>query len=150
MLNRDIVFPSLMIVLSLVILTLVPQFEMPSYQQDASVGAKFFPAVLAIGQIIICVALIIQHQLKKNAEQGKANPIFSKMSLAGLVFLVVYVALISITGYLPASLLTFTGYLAFMKVKKPLYYVVAWVFVLAVYYLFANVFFISLPTGMFY
>ena len=122
---------------------------MPLYSQDASVGAKFFPTVIILGQIAICIALIVQHFVKK-VETTEAKAIVSKMSLLGLVFLVLYAVLISVVGYLIASLISFTGYLVFLKVKKPLYYIVAWVFVFAIYYLFAKVFFISLPEGMFY
>lgn len=149
MLNREVIFPIILIAFSTIVLALIPQFQMPSYSQDASVGAKFFPTVIAIAQIALCVALIVQHFLKKS-EQGEVKAIVSKMSLMGLVFLVFYAVLISIAGYLLASLISFTVYLAFLRVKKPLYYIVAWVFVFGIYYLFAKVFFISLPEGMFF
>lgn len=149
MLNREVVFPVILIAFCTVVLALIPQFQVPLYSQDASVGAKFFPTVIVIGQIAICIALIVQHFLKKS-DPAEAKAIVSKMSLMGLVFLVTYAVLITIVGYLIASLVSFTAYLAFLKVKKPLYYIVAWVFVFAIYYLFAKVFFISLPEGMFY
>jgi hypothetical protein len=132
-----------------VVLALIPQFEVPLYSQDASVGAGFFPTVILVGQLVICVALIVQH-LNKKAETQEAKSIVSKMSLMGLVFLIFYAVLISVVGYLLASLISFTVYLIVLKVKKPMYYVVAWVFVFAIYYLFAKVFFIALPEGMFY
>lgn len=149
MFNRDIIFPTLIIVLSAVVLTLIPQFPVPTYyQQDASVGANFFPTVLVIAQIVICIALIIQHK-KKQKSTVKPEKIFSKLSLFGLVFLIAYAVLINIFGYLIASLIAFTLYLAYLKNKKPIYYVVAWVFVVAIYYLFGHVFLISLPEGIF-
>ncbi|WP_261815841.1 tripartite tricarboxylate transporter TctB family protein [Vibrio gallicus] len=148
MLNRHVVFPSLLIVCSAFILYFVSQFAEPRFQ-DASVDAKFFPAVIAIIQVLICVALIVQHKLKKAATEAEQK-IISKMAVFGILFLIGYAVLITIVGYLYASLIAFTLYLVFFKVKKPLYYAVAWSFVLGVYYLFGEVFYIALPEGMFY
>jgi hypothetical protein len=78
------------------------------------------------------------------------EPMISRMAIFGAVFLVAYAILISITGYLIASLIAFTAYLIYFKVKKPLYYGVAWTFVFCVYYLFGEVFYIALPQGIFY
>ncbi len=146
MLNRNILFPSLIMVLSLVILFLIGQFDEPRFQ-DASVNAKFFPTIIAIGQIIICIALIIQQKIKPAFNQGA---ITSKMALIGILFLIGYAFLISLIGYLYASLLSFTIYLIGFKVKNLLYYVVAWSFVFVIYYLFGEVFYIALPQGIFY
>ncbi|WP_117232640.1 tripartite tricarboxylate transporter TctB family protein [Vibrio maerlii] len=148
MINRNIVFPSLIIVLSACVLFFIGQFAEPRFQ-DASVDAKFFPTVIAIAQIILCIALIIQHKMKSGVnEEQKA--IFSKMALFGIAFIVSYAVVIQIIGYLFASLLAFFAYLVFFKVKKPLYYIVATAFVLGVNYLFGEVFYIALPQGVFY
>lgn len=148
MLNRHVFFPSLVIVCSAIILVLIGQFAEPRFQ-DASVDAKFFPMVIAIAQVIICIALIVQHKMKSN-KTANEPPVFSRMAIFGAVFLIGYVLLISVVGYLIASLLAFTAYLVFFKIKKPLFYLVAWIFVLCVYYLFGEVFYISLPQGIFY
>lgn len=148
MLNRHVIFPSLIIVFSAVVLFLVGQFAEPRFQ-DASVDAKFFPTAIAIIQIIICAALLIQHKLKK-AQSEKEQQIISKMAVFGISFLIGYAFLITIVGYLYASFVAFTLYLICFKVKKPLYYAVAWSFVYGVYYLFGEVFYIALPEGMFY
>ncbi|CAM2891304.1 tripartite tricarboxylate transporter TctB family protein [Vibrio diazotrophicus] len=144
MLNRNLVFPSIVIVLSALTLVVISQFAEPRFQ-DASVDAKFFPAVIVIFQIIICIALIIQNKLKTKTETQTS--IFSKMVGFAVAFLIGYAFLINSLGYLPASLIAFTSYLLFFKVKKPIMYVVAWVFVFSVYYLFGEVFYISLPQG---
>ncbi|GAK20703.1 hypothetical protein JCM19052_1203 [Vibrio sp. JCM 19052] len=72
------------------------------------------------------------------------------MAIFGIGFLVAYALLIHIIGYLIASLIAFTAYLVFFKVKKPLYYLIAWCFVFGVYYLFGEVFYIALPQGLYY
>ncbi len=141
-LNRNIVFPSIIIILSAIALALITQFDRPMYQ-DASVDAKFFPMMIVIAQIAICIVLIIQHKLKGASEQQEA--MISKMSIFGVAFLIGYALLISVVGYLYASLIAFMFYLVYFKVKKPIYYVVAVVFVFAVYYLFGEVFYIALP-----
>lgn len=148
MINRNIVFPSLIIVLSAIVLFFIGQFAEPRFQ-DASVDAKFFPTAIAIAQIIICIALIIQHKLKAGVTQEQ-KVIFSKMALFGIGFIISYAVIILVTGYLYASLIAFFAYLVFFKVKKPLYYVVATLFVFGVNYLFGEVFYIALPQGMFY
>lgn len=147
-LDRDILFPVVMIIISVIILMLVNQFDKPRFQ-DASVTAQFFPSVIAIAQIVICIALIAQRKLSLPSKDD-VLPLFSKMTMFGIGFLVAYVFLINLVGYLIASLIAFTAYLLFFKTKKPLYYVVAWVFVIGVYYLFGEVFYISLPQGLFY
>ena len=145
MLNRNIFFPSLVIVLSLIVLVLISQFQEPMYQ-DAPVGAGFFPTIVAIIQIIICSVLIIQYKNKQKPE--KEVQLISKHSTFGFTLLVGYAALITLVGYLPASLVGFTYYLIYYRVKKPLYYAVAWIFVFAIYFLFGEVFVISLPEGL--
>ncbi|OBT17213.1 tripartite tricarboxylate transporter TctB family protein [Vibrio sp. UCD-FRSSP16_10] len=148
MINRNVVFPSLIIALSAVILVLIGQFSEPRFQ-DASVDAKFFPTAIAIAQILICIALLIQHKLKSIKEEDQPA-IFSKMAVFGVAFLIGYALLINVIGYLFASLVAFTVYLILFKVKKPVYYIVAWTFVCGVYYLFGEVFYIALPEGLFY
>ncbi|CAH0526132.1 tripartite tricarboxylate transporter TctB family protein [Vibrio hippocampi] len=147
MINRNMIFPSLIIVISAIVLVIISQFAEPRFQ-DASVDAKFFPTAIAIIQILICIALIVQVRIKKLA--ANQQPIFSKMAAFGVGFLIAYAVLISVIGYLYASLVAFTAYLIFFKVKKPLFYAVAWAFVFCVYYLFGEVFYIALPEGYFY
>ncbi|MCL9773985.1 tripartite tricarboxylate transporter TctB family protein [Vibrio methylphosphonaticus] len=144
--NRNIIFPSLMILISLFALVIISQFNEPMFQQDASVDAKFFPSVVAIAIIVISAILMIQSKMANLAKQ-ETSPIFTKLSIFGLFFLVGYAVLISFIGYLYATLLAFTLYLVVFKITKPLYYVVAWSFVFGIYYLFGEVFVISLPQG---
>lgn len=145
MLNRNIFFPSLVIVLSLIVLVFITQFQEPRYQ-DAPVGAGFFPTIIAIIQIIICSVLIFQYKKKQKPKQEIA--LITRHSIFGFIFLIGYALLITLVGYLPASLIGFTSYLIYYRVKKPLYYVTAWIFVFAIYFLFGEVFVISLPEGL--
>ena len=152
MFNRNVIFPSIIIVLSALAFAVITQFDKPMYQ-DASVDAKFFPMVIVIAQIVICIVLLIQYKYKQShieedSPVSKEEPLVSKMSLFGVAFLIGYALLISVIGYLFASLFAFVFYLLYFKIKKPLYYIVAIVFVLAVYYLFGEVFYISLPEAV--
>ena len=146
MFNRNVLFPVLMIILSLVLLVLITQFNAPRFQ-DAPVGAGFFPTVIAIIQIFICCVLMIQYKNKKNKINNE-EPIVSSKSIFGITFLIGYAVLISIVGYLIATLVGFTYYLIANKVRKPSYYIFAWVFVFIIYFLFGEVFLISLPEGL--
>ncbi|RKF22171.1 tripartite tricarboxylate transporter TctB family protein [Alginatibacterium sediminis] len=145
MFNRHVVFPTLLLIVSAVVLVLVAQFDAPMYQQDASVDAKFFPAAIAIIQAIICVVLLIQS--KSQAAVAVKEKIFSKMALMGAAYLIGYAILISFVGYLIASLVAFVAYLLYFRIKKPSYYIVAVCFVVFIYYLFGQVFYIALPEG---
>ncbi|MGB5447071.1 MAG: tripartite tricarboxylate transporter TctB family protein [Psychromonas sp.] len=153
MLNRNVIFPSIIILLSALAFAVITQFDKPMYL-DSSVDAKFFPMVIVIAQIVICIILLIQHKYKqshlKEAESlaAKEQPLISKMSVFGIAYLIGYALLITVIGYLYASLFAFIFYLLYFKIKKPLYYIVAIVFVLAVYYLFGEVFYISLPEAI--
>ncbi|WP_435234328.1 tripartite tricarboxylate transporter TctB family protein [Psychromonas sp. PT13] len=142
MLNRNIIFPSIIIFLSAIAFAVITQFDKPMFQ-DASVDAKFFPMVIVIAQIVLCIILILQHIYKKS--KPEEQPLITKMSVFGILYILGYAVLISIIGYLYASLITFLFYLVYFKVKKPLYYIVALTFVLVVYYLFGEVFYITLP-----
>ncbi len=152
MFNRNVIFPSIIILLSALAFAVITQFDEPMYQ-DASVDAKFFPMVIVIAQIVICIILLIQYRYKQyhieeDSSGTKEEPIVSKMSLFGVAFLIGYALLIGVIGYLYASLFAFIFYLLYFKIKKPLYYIIAVVFVLAVYYLFGEVFYISLPEAL--
>ncbi|MCQ1058597.1 tripartite tricarboxylate transporter TctB family protein [Photobacterium sp. DNB23_23_1] len=151
MLNRNFLFPSLIILLGAASLFIISQFDKPMFQ-DASVDAAFFPTVVVIAMMVISTVLIFQHwqqtKLKKNAQIDHEEPLFSKLSIFGVTYLIGYAFLIHILGYLFASLIAFTLYLIYFKVKKPLYYVIAAVFVFSVYYLFGEVFVIALPDGI--
>jgi hypothetical protein len=98
--------------------------------------------------------LIFQYKQKQNnqnkqkQQQTKEIPLVSKHSIFGFTLLIGYAALITLVGYLPASLVGFTYYLIYYRVKKPLYYVIAWIFVFTIYFLFGEVFVISLPEGL--
>jgi hypothetical protein len=118
------------------------------YRDPSSVGAQFFPTMIAVLQIVLCLAIIIQDRLSKDSEEAPSGPIFSKLALYGVVFLLSYALLMQVFGYLIASLVCFTVYLMYLKVKKVSYYVTAWVFVFSVYYIFGEVFFIMLPEGI--
>ena len=152
MLNRNFLFPSLIILLGAASLLVISQFDKPMFQ-DASVDAAFFPTVVTIAMMVISAVLVFQHwqknqRDKKENTQEKEAPLFSKLSIFGVAYLIGYAFLIHLLGYLFASLIAFALYLIYFKVKKPLYYVIAAVFVVSVYYLFGEVFVIALPDGI--
>lgn len=148
MLNRNTILPMIVIVISVVLLFIISNFELPMYRDPSSVGAQFFPTMIAVLQIILCLALIITDRLKKESSETSSGPIVTKLALYGILFLLSYALLMHIFGYLIASLVCFTVYLIYLKVKKVSYYVTAWIFVFSVYYIFGEVFFIMLPEGI--
>lgn len=148
MFNRNIIFPLCIIVLSVITLFIIGNFDQPRYR-DASIDASFFPTVIVIAQIIICLGLIVQFKLKKEIESNQPK-ILSKGAILGFLLLISYAVIIYIFGYIIASLTVFTLYLASLKITKPAYYVIAWSFVFIIYYLFSEIFVISLPESIFF
>lgn len=145
MTNRHILFPLCIMLFSLVSLYIIGQFDQPRFQ-ESSIGAGFFPTMIAIFQLLLCAGLIVQHKMKKQREAEP--PLLTAMSVYGILFVLGYVAGIYFLGYLIASLLAFTLYLVFFKVKKVSWYIIAWAFVGLIYYVFGEVLFIALPEGL--
>jgi len=144
--SKNLAFPIIIILMSIVALFFISQFPSPSYQ-DSSVSSKFFPSAIAIIQIIICSFIIVGEYI--NRKDKKENiPLFNKYSLFGALFLIGYAVLIYLSGYLISTLLAFVIYLLFFRSKNIWYYVTALVFTLVVYYVFANVFYVALPEGL--
>ncbi|WP_087024605.1 tripartite tricarboxylate transporter TctB family protein [Thaumasiovibrio subtropicus] len=144
--RRNLIFSSCMAGLGILALVLIRQFDAPMFQ-DASVDASFFPTVIAIAIIGLSVAIVIQDKLKA---ANHSQPIFSKRALMGMGFLFGYAIAIHFAGYLLATLTAFTIYLLACKIRKPTYYLTAWTFVAAIYYLFGEVFVIALPQGIWF
>lgn len=134
-----------MILFGVIAQILIAQFEEPRFG-SGSVGAKFFPSAVAAFIIILSVCLLIQAYLEKTPKEDR-QPIISKASLLGVVFIVSYVVVMSFIGYLASTLLAFMIYLAVLKTKKISYYLIAATFAFTIYYIFGEVFFIALPQG---
>jgi hypothetical protein len=144
--TKSLIFPVIVVVISFIALYFISQFPTPSFQ-DASVTSKFFPTAVAIIQIIICFFIILGELLNRKETTYKAA-FFNKYSVFGVVFIISYVALIYVFGYFFSTLAAFIVYLFFFKIKTISYYITAVIFTCAVYYIFANVFFVSLPEGL--
>ena len=144
--TRSLAFPIIMIVLSCIVLYVISQFSVPSFQ-DASVTSKFFPSTVAIIQIIICFFIILGEILNRKNTSYNAV-LFNKYSLFGALFIISYVALIYVFGYFIATLAAFIAYLLFFKIKNIKYYITAVLFTSIVYYIFANIFYVALPEGL--
>ncbi|MCB5161178.1 tripartite tricarboxylate transporter TctB family protein [Marinomonas algarum] len=143
---KKILLPSVIIVISVVALYFISQFSVPNFQ-DASVGSKFFPTAIAVLQIIICFFIILGELLDTESESDSA-PFLNKYSLFGAVFIIGYATTIYFLGYFLATLLAFGVYLLFFRTKNLYYYLVAIVFTVVIYYVFANVFYVALPEGL--
>lgn len=124
----------------------IGQFDEPMFTTGN--GAKFFPTIVSVFILILCGGLFFQEYANRNKEKEIMPALFSKNSMFGIVFIVSYVAMIYFIGYLMSSLLAFIGYLLFLKSRKLTYYATACVFVLAINYVFGDIFFIALPQGV--
>ena len=67
-----------------------------------------------------------------------------------IALLCIYVALILVIGFIPASIITFFIVLAYCGERKPFIYIVIAAATVGIYFLFKYIFTVSLPTGMFF
>ena len=67
-----------------------------------------------------------------------------------IALLCVYVGLILVIGFIPASIITFFIVLAYCGERKPFIYIVIAAATVGIYFLFKYVFTVSLPTGIFF
>ena len=67
-----------------------------------------------------------------------------------IVLLCLYVALILTVGFIIASAITFIIILAYCGERKPFIYIVIAAAAIIIFFLFKNVFNVSLPTGLFF
>lgn len=135
-------------VLSLVLLILLPQqVRIPAYDSGAP-SPRIIPGICIILMLIFSIVLIIQSLVFKKEKIVEFDFNKEKPAILLILLLCVYVALIIIVGFIPASIITFVVLLAYCGERKPFIYIFAIVFAVAIFFMFKYIFNVSLPTGI--
>lgn len=136
-------------VLSLILLVLLPnQVRVPAYDSGAP-SPRIIPGICLVIMLIFSIALIIQSLVFKQEKIVEFDWEKEKPAILLILLLCVYVALIMTLGFIIASAIVFIIALAYCGERKPFIYLFTIAAAVAIYFLFKNVFVVSLPTGFF-
>ncbi len=136
--------------LSLVLLILMPyQVRVPAYDSGAP-SPRIIPGICLVLMLIFSIVLIIQSLVFKQEKIVEFDWEKEKPAILLIVLLCIYVALILTLGFIPASIITFFIVLAYCGERKPFIYIFIAAATIGIYFLFKNVFTVSLPTGLFF
>lgn len=136
-------------VLSLILLILIPyQIRVPAYDSGAP-SPRIIPGICIVIMLIFSIALIIQSLVFKKEKIVEFDWEKEKPAILLILLLCIYVALILFLGFIIASAITFVIALAYCGERKPFIYIFTIAAAVGIYFLFKNVFTVSLPTIFF-
>ena len=137
-------------VLSLVLLILLPyQVRIPAYDSGAP-SPRIIPGICIILMLVFSLVLLFQSIVLKKEKIVVFDWEKEKPAVLLILLLCVYVALVILIGFIPASAITFCILLAYCGERKPFIYIFTIAFAVGIYFLFKYVFTVSLPTGIFF
>ena len=111
---------------------------------------------IIMGALSLILLVLLPNQVRVPAyDSGAPSPriipgICLVVMLIFSIVLIIYVALILVIGFIPASIITFFIVLAYCGERKPFIYIVIAAATVGIYFLFKYIFTVSLPTGMFF
>lgn len=117
---------------------------------DAGLGAGFFPKAVAAATILLSILLIVS-SIKDEKLTSKVSDIFNsdiKRPLLGMALILIYGGSIVLVGYLVSTIIFCYIFLHIFRVKKLVTKIaVSLIFSLVIYFIFSNIFLITLPQG---
>ena len=136
--------------LSLILLIIMPyQVRVPAYDSGAP-SPRIIPGICLVIMLIFSIVLIIQSLVFKKDKIVEFDWQKEKPAILLIVLLCLYVALILTVGFIIASAITFIIILAYCGERKPFIYIFIVACAIGIFFLFKNVFTVSLPTGIFF
>ncbi|SDB53457.1 Tripartite tricarboxylate transporter TctB family protein [Pseudobutyrivibrio sp. YE44] len=136
--------------LSLILLLLMPyQVRVPAFDSGAP-SPRIIPGICLVIMLIFSIVLIIQSLVLKKEKIVEFDWQKEKPAILLIGLLCLYVALILLIGFIPASAVTFALILAYCGERKPFIYIFILAASIGIYFLFMKVFNVSLPTGIFF
>lgn len=128
MLNRDSVASVVFLFLSVVLYVLISRF--PEEHAYASVGAAFWPTVLATGLFIVSVILLVSSIRAGSRAHGERAPaqaptLVSRVRLPGIVGVIgLYLLLLNYVGFVVGSILSILAMMLILGERRVLWCVV--------------------------
>lgn len=131
---------------SIILLLMVPsQVPVPAYDSGAP-SPRIIPIIVLSGILISSIGLILQSLVFK---REKIMVFDLKQELPAIILIgmiCVFTVVIIQLGFIAGILVFFPALLWYMGERKPLVYVISIIIGVLIYFLFAQVFHISLPT----
>ena len=136
--------------LSLILLISMPyQVRIPAFDSGAP-SPRIIPGICLVIMLIFSLVLIIKSLVFKKEKVVEFDWQKEKPAILLIALMCLYVALILVIGFVPASAVTFIIILAYCGERKPFIYIFIVAAAIGIYFLFKNVFNVSLPTGIFF
>ena len=134
--------------LSLILLLIMPyQVRVPAYDSGAP-SPRIIPGMCLVLMLFFSVVLIIQSLVFKKERIVEFDWNKEKPAILLIALLCLYVALMLLVGFIPASAITFIVILFYCGERKPFIYIFTIAAAVGIYFLFKYVFTVSLPAGL--
>jgi len=134
--------------LSLLLLIIMPyQVRVPAYDSGAP-SPRIIPGICLILMLFFSIVLIIQSLVFKKERIVEFDWQKEKPAVLLIGLLCIYVALMLLVGFIPASAITFIITLFYCGERKPFIYIFTIAAAVGIYFLFKYVFTVSLPAGI--
>ncbi|MBR4707776.1 MAG: tripartite tricarboxylate transporter TctB family protein [Pseudobutyrivibrio sp.] len=134
--------------LSLILLVIMPyQVRVPAYDSGAP-SPRIIPGMCLVLMLFFSVVLIIQSLVFKKERVVEFDWNKEKPAILLIALLCLYVALMLLIGFIPASAITFIVILFFCGERKPFIYIFTIAAAVGIFFLFKYVFTVSLPAGL--
>ena len=145
--KTNLVTGILMGIFSAVMLYLLPtQVRVPAFDSGAP-SPRIIPAILLVIILISSIALIFQSLVLKKEKVVEFDWNKEKPAILLIALMCVYVALIIHIGFILASVIIFVIVLFYCGERKPFIYIFTIAAAIGIFFLFTNVFHVSLPAG---
>lgn len=125
------------------------QVRIPAYDSGAP-SPRIIPGICLVVILLCSVILIIQSLVFKKEKIVEFDWSKEKPAILLIVLLCIYVFLIIKLGFIIASAITFVIILAYCGERKPFIYIFTIALAVGIYFLFSQVFHVSLPAGPFF
>lgn len=133
---------------SAILLIVMPnQVRVPAFDSGAP-SPRIIPGICIILMLIFSIVLLVQSLVFKREKIVEFDWQKEKPAIILILAMCVYVALIITVGYIIASAVVFCFVQFYCGERKPLMYVYVVAASILIYFLFKNVFYINLPSGL--
>ena len=132
---------------AILLLVMPDQVRVPAFDSGAP-SPRIIPAICIGLMLFFSVVLIIQSLVLKKEKIVEFDWEKEKPAIILIIAMCVYVALIITIGYILASVVIFCFVQFYCGERKPLMYVYVIAASVLIYFLFKNVFYINLPSGL--
>lgn len=134
----------------MILLIVLPnEIRIPAFDSGAP-SPRIIPVLCLILMLIFSIVLIIESLVFKKEKIVEFDWEKEKPAILLILLLCVYVALVIWIGFIPASVMVFVIILLYCGERKPWIYIFTIVAAIGIYFLFKEVFTVSLPTGIFF